>query len=53
MNLDGPRTLATRSGVWPEVVIVFGTVVALIGVLPLRRRRTRIDSDDVTVSEER
>ncbi|MEU4164996.1 apolipoprotein N-acyltransferase [Actinoplanes sp. NPDC026670] len=53
MNLDGPRTLATRLGHWPEVLIVFGTVCALIGVLPLRRRKTRIDSDDVTVSEER
>ncbi|WP_430782024.1 apolipoprotein N-acyltransferase [Actinoplanes sp. G11-F43] len=53
MNLDGPTTLATRSGNWPEVVIVFATVVALIGVLPLRRRRDTRDGDVVKVSEER
>ncbi|GGN62481.1 apolipoprotein N-acyltransferase [Actinoplanes lobatus] len=53
MNLDGPRTLATRSGARPETVIVFGTVVALVGVLPLRRRRGTINSDGVQVSEER
>lgn len=53
MSLDGPRTLATRSGLWPEVTIVFGTVVALLVVLPLRRRRATTDSGDVMVSEAR
>jgi apolipoprotein N-acyltransferase len=58
MKLEGPRTLATRSGLWPEAVIVFGTVVALTGAALLRRRRATIDrstddSDGVTVSEAR
>ena len=59
MSLEGPRTLATRSGPWPEAVIVFGTVVALAGAALLRRRRratidrTIDDSDGVTVSEAR
>jgi apolipoprotein N-acyltransferase len=53
MRLDGPRTLATRSGIWPEVSIVFGTVVALVVALPLRRRRATISRGDVTGSEER
>ncbi|MDI6102188.1 apolipoprotein N-acyltransferase [Actinoplanes sp. NEAU-A12] len=58
MSLEGPRTLATRSGLWPEAAIVFGTVVALAGAALLRRRRATIDrviddSDGVTVSEAR
>ncbi|GAA4950457.1 apolipoprotein N-acyltransferase [Actinoplanes utahensis] len=53
MNLSGPRTLATRSGIGPEAVIVSVTVVALIGVLPLRRRWTANDRDVVKGSEER
>ena len=40
MHLGGPRTLATRLGEWPEVAAVVVTIVALAGVLPLRRRRT-------------
>jgi hypothetical protein len=35
------------------VSIVFGTVVALLVALLLRRRRAIIDSGDVTGSEER
>ncbi|GAA1646620.1 apolipoprotein N-acyltransferase [Actinoplanes couchii] len=52
MKLDGPRTLATRSGNRPEVVLVVATVIALVGVLPLRRWRDSIDGDSVKVSEE-
>jgi apolipoprotein N-acyltransferase len=50
---EGPRTLATRSGYWPEVVAVVMMVIALAGVLPLRRRRTHIGSDGDTNTEER
>ncbi|WP_433833995.1 apolipoprotein N-acyltransferase [Actinoplanes sp. CA-015351] len=50
---EGPRTLATRSGNWPEVVAVALMVVALAGVLPLRRRRANIGIDGDKVSEER
>jgi apolipoprotein N-acyltransferase len=60
MHLGGPRTLATRSGIWPEVAMVFLAVVALAGVLPLRRRRGTIGrdssvstADGETASEER
>ncbi|HWS37420.1 MAG TPA: apolipoprotein N-acyltransferase, partial [Actinoplanes sp.] len=52
MNLEGPRTLATRSGNRPEVVLVLATVVALIGVLPLRRRRDTDGGAGATVAEE-
>ncbi|RAK34592.1 apolipoprotein N-acyltransferase [Actinoplanes lutulentus] len=50
---EGPRTLATRSGNWPEVVAVALMVAALAGVLPLRRRRANIGNDGDKVSEER
>nr|WP_045741846.1 apolipoprotein N-acyltransferase [Actinoplanes rectilineatus] len=53
MALGGPRTLATRSGNRPEVVIVVLAVAALVGVLPLRRRRTDIGNGGEKVSEER
>jgi apolipoprotein N-acyltransferase len=45
MRLGGPTTLATRLGQWPEWAGVALTVVALVGALPLRRRRTTIDED--------
>ncbi|WP_229070464.1 apolipoprotein N-acyltransferase [Actinoplanes sp. DH11] len=50
---EGPRTLATRSGNWPEVVAVALMVAALAGVLPLRRRRANIGNDGDKDSEER
>jgi apolipoprotein N-acyltransferase len=50
---EGPRTLATRSGIWPEAVAVALTIIALAGVLPLRRRRTDTGSDGDTNTEER
>ncbi|WP_435824152.1 apolipoprotein N-acyltransferase [Actinoplanes missouriensis] len=50
---EGPRTLATRSGNWPEVVAVALMVAALAGVLPLRRRRANIGNDGEIDSEER
>ncbi|GLY02924.1 apolipoprotein N-acyltransferase [Actinoplanes sp. NBRC 101535] len=53
MALGGPRTLATRSGNRPEVAIVVLAVAALVGVLPLRRRRTDIGNGGEKVSEER
>jgi apolipoprotein N-acyltransferase len=53
IHLGGPRTLATRSGIWPEVVAVLLTAVALAGVLPLRRRRDNEGSNGEQVTEER
>ncbi|MEU4428897.1 apolipoprotein N-acyltransferase, partial [Actinoplanes sp. NPDC024001] len=53
IHLGGPRTLATRSGIWPEVAAVVLTVVALAGVLPLRRRRDNEGSTSDEASEER
>jgi apolipoprotein N-acyltransferase len=51
MRLGGPRTLATRLGLWPEMAATALAVVALAGALPLRRRR-RAAALDVN-SEER
>lgn len=53
IHLGGPRTLATRSGIWPEVVAVVLTAVALAGVLPLRRRRDNGSNGEEQVTEER
>jgi apolipoprotein N-acyltransferase len=39
MRVDGPRTLATRLGPWPEIAAVALTIAALAGALPSRRRR--------------
>jgi apolipoprotein N-acyltransferase len=39
MRVGGARTLATRSGHWPETAAVALAVVALAGASPLRRRR--------------
>jgi apolipoprotein N-acyltransferase len=39
MRLGGTRTLATRSGHWPEMAAVALAVIVLAGALPLRRRR--------------
>jgi apolipoprotein N-acyltransferase len=39
MHLGGPDTLATRSGLWPEVTAVALALLALAGALPLRLRR--------------
>ncbi|WP_436536905.1 apolipoprotein N-acyltransferase [Actinoplanes sp. HUAS TT8] len=44
MATGGTRTLATRSGIWPEAAAVGLTVIALAGAVPLRRRRV-IDSN--------
>jgi apolipoprotein N-acyltransferase len=40
MHLNATRTLATRLGQWPEIAGVVMTLVALVGVLVLRRRRS-------------
>ncbi|MEV6303510.1 apolipoprotein N-acyltransferase [Actinoplanes sp. NPDC051861] len=53
INLGGPRTLATRSGIWPEVIVVVLTVIALAAVLPLRRRRETDSSNGEQATEER
>jgi apolipoprotein N-acyltransferase len=45
MHLGATTTLATRLGHWPELVMVALAIVALAGVLPMRRRR-RTTSDD-------
>jgi apolipoprotein N-acyltransferase len=39
MRLGGTRTVATRLGLWPEMVASALAAVALAGALPLRRRR--------------
>ncbi|MGW4948463.1 apolipoprotein N-acyltransferase [Actinoplanes sp. NPDC004185] len=39
MRVDGPRTLATRLGHWPELAAVALAVLALVAAAPLRRRR--------------
>lgn len=46
MSTGGSRTLATRSGIWPETIAVGLTVIALAVALPLRRRRTIISTDE-------
>jgi apolipoprotein N-acyltransferase len=49
MHLDGPRTLATRLGFWPEAVAAALAVLALVGAVPLRRRSRRaIHSPELT-----
>ncbi|MFC7535218.1 apolipoprotein N-acyltransferase [Actinoplanes sp. GCM10030250] len=53
IHLGGPRTLATRSGIWPEVAAVLLTVAALAAVLPLRRRRESGSSNGEQATEER
>ncbi|MFI1990442.1 apolipoprotein N-acyltransferase [Actinoplanes sp. NPDC020271] len=44
MATGATRTLATRSGIWPEAIAVGLAVIALVGAVPLRRRRV-IDSN--------
>ncbi|MCA2214998.1 apolipoprotein N-acyltransferase [Jidongwangia harbinensis] len=39
MHLGGTRTLSTRLGHWPEMAALALAAIALIGALPLRRRR--------------
>ncbi|MEU8232962.1 apolipoprotein N-acyltransferase [Actinoplanes sp. NPDC048967] len=39
MRVDGPRTLATRLGHWPELAAVALAVLVLVAAAPLRRRR--------------
>jgi apolipoprotein N-acyltransferase len=53
MALGGSRTLATRSGIWPETVAVALAVVMLAAALPMRRRRRVTSNDDVKIAEER
>ncbi|MEV4347927.1 apolipoprotein N-acyltransferase [Actinoplanes sp. NPDC049596] len=45
MHVSDTTTLATRLGHWPEMAMVALAIVALAGVLPMRRRR-RTTSDD-------
>ncbi|AGL17441.1 apolipoprotein N-acyltransferase [Actinoplanes sp. N902-109] len=47
MHLDGPRTLATRLGLRPEMIMAGLAVLVLLAALPLRRRTRR----DVTAPE--
>jgi apolipoprotein N-acyltransferase len=46
MRLGASRTLATRLGHWPEMAAVALTVVALAGVVPLRRRKPARDDGE-------
>jgi apolipoprotein N-acyltransferase len=52
VRLGGPRTLATRLGHWPELAAAALTLLALAGVLPMRRRRVR-DAAEERIAEER
>jgi apolipoprotein N-acyltransferase len=52
MAAGGTRTLATRSGIWPEATAVGLTVIALAGAVLLRRRRVHHSTDgDENVEE--
>jgi apolipoprotein N-acyltransferase len=52
MATGGTRTLATRSGIWPEAIAVTLAVLALVGAVPLRRRRPiTTHTDDESVEE--
>jgi apolipoprotein N-acyltransferase len=53
MRLDGPTTLATRLGPWPEWAGVALAVAALAGALPLSRRRAATIDEDERKAEER
>jgi apolipoprotein N-acyltransferase len=53
MHLGGTRTLATRSGPWPEIAAVALTVAVLAASVPLRRRRRGSRAAEPTISEER
>jgi apolipoprotein N-acyltransferase len=53
MRLDGPTTLATRLGPWPEWAGVALAVAALAGALPLSRRRAATIDEDARKAEER
>jgi apolipoprotein N-acyltransferase len=53
MRMGGPRTLATRLGHWPEMAAAALAVIALAGVLPIRRRRRAGTAPDLTTAEER
>ena len=53
MRVGGPRTLATRSGHWPEVAAVALAVLALVAAAPLRRRRRGAGPAAEPTTEER
>ncbi|MEV6488517.1 apolipoprotein N-acyltransferase [Actinoplanes sp. NPDC051633] len=44
MRMSATRTLATRLGHWPEVAAAALAVIAMVGALPMRRRRRRAGS---------
>ncbi|GLW28561.1 apolipoprotein N-acyltransferase [Actinoplanes regularis] len=52
MSTGRTRTLATRSGIWPELIAVGLTVIALTGAALVRRRRMAdITGDNKSVEE--
>ena len=53
MRVDGPRTLATRLGHWPELAAVALAVLALVAATPLRRRRRGSGPAAESTTEER
>jgi apolipoprotein N-acyltransferase len=53
MRVDGPRTLATRSGHWPELAAVALAVLVLVAAAPMRRRRRGDRTAAESTTEER
>ena len=53
MRVDGPRTLATRSGHWPELAAAALAVLALVAAAPLRWRRRGAGTAAESTTEER
>ncbi|GAA3960160.1 hypothetical protein Aau02nite_45280 [Amorphoplanes auranticolor] len=53
MRVDGPRTLATRSGHWPELAAVALAVLVLVAAAPMRRRRRGDRAAAESTTEER
>jgi apolipoprotein N-acyltransferase len=51
INLGHTRTVATRLGLWPEVVLVGLAVAVIVGAALMRRRRA--DAGDPAGAEER
>ena len=51
VRIGGARTLATRLGYWPEAAAVALLLVALLGAIPLRRRRAFAVAHETSAEE--